>query len=88
MVVATRQHHVRLSEGAHRTLVELSRASGEPMATLVEHAIELFRREQLFAAGETAWLAIQADPVARAEVDAEYALWDSAVGDGLEREHW
>jgi hypothetical protein len=58
------------------------------MATLVERAVEAFRRDQLFAAAEAAWRAIQSDPAARAEIDAEYALWDTTVADGLEREDW
>jgi predicted DNA-binding protein len=88
MVGTTRQHHVRLSEDAHRTLMELSQSTGVSMATLVERAIEAFRREQLFAAAEAAWQAIHADPAARAEFDAEYALWDTTVADGLQREDW
>lgn len=86
MANTTHYPHIRLSEASHRTLRELSAQTGESMTALLDRAIEQMRRERMFADAAIAWQAIQADPVAREELDAEYRLWDAASADGLEPE--
>jgi hypothetical protein len=58
------------------------------MTTLVDRAVESYRREQLFAEAAVAWEAILNDPEALAELEREYAIWETTVGDGLVREEW
>jgi predicted transcriptional regulator len=88
MATTIRQHHVRLSDASHQLLKELTERTGDPMSAILDRAIEHFWREQLFEEAERQWAAIQSDPVARAELEAEYALWDRTVADGLEKEPW
>jgi hypothetical protein len=54
------------------------------------HLVPIERRshEELLREANAAWARIIADPAARAEIDAERALWDATVGDGLEPENW
>jgi hypothetical protein len=87
MAAPTKQYHVRVSEATHRTRCAIAERSGEPMTALVERAVGLYRRERLFAEAAADWNAIH-DPQARAQLDAEYALWDTTVADGLEPEEW
>lgn len=49
---------------------------------------EHWKREKLLREANAAWERIIADPIARAEIEAERALWDNAVADGLDAEDW
>ncbi len=88
MVTATRQRTVRVTEATHQLLRELTRQSGEPMTVMLERAVEQYRRERLLAEADEAWAALRADPAALRDVEAEQALWDRALADGLEPEEW
>lgn len=56
------------------------------MIALLDEAVERLRRERFFERVDAEWAAIMADPQARAEVEAEQALWDQTLMDGLEDE--
>jgi hypothetical protein len=88
MAANAKQRHVRVSESTHSILRDLAEESGDPMTVVLDRAVELYRREQLFALAAAQWQAIQGDPEARAELAAEYAIWETTVADGLERETW
>ncbi|HUG16685.1 MAG TPA: hypothetical protein VMM78_16895 [Thermomicrobiales bacterium] len=88
MPATTHNQHVRISQASHRKLRELADETGESMTAVLDQAIERFRRERFFARAAAEWEAIQRDPIARAELDAEYALWDTTVADGLDGEEW
>jgi len=75
---------IRVSEKTRATLHELARAAGTPMAEVVAQAIELYRRQQLLDAANLQYAALRADPAAWAEVQAERAVWDATLADGLE----
>ena len=88
MGTATRRRTMRVIETTHRILRELAGQSGDSMTVIVERAVERYQREQLLTGANEAWAVLQADPVARADIEAEQALWDQTLGDGLEREAW
>ncbi len=88
MGTATRWRTMRVTETTHRILRELAGQSGESMTVIVERVVERYQREQLLTGANDAWATLQADPVARADVEAEQALWEQTLGDGLEREEW
>lgn len=75
---------IRVSEQTRATLHDLARAAGMPMAEVVAQAIELYRRQQLLDAANVQYAALRADAVAWAEVQAERAVWDTTLADGLE----
>lgn len=76
MIATPKQRTVRVTEATHQTLRELRARSGESMTTIIERAVERYRREQLLAEANAAWLALRADPAAMAEIEAEQAVWD------------
>lgn len=77
---------IRVSEKTHRTLTKLAREAGTPMSDLVEHAIELYRRQRILAEANAAYAALRSDPEAWAEVQAERELLEATLGDGLPKE--
>jgi hypothetical protein len=54
------------------------------MADVVDQALELYRRQRMFAQANAAYAALRGEPVASAEWDAEIAAWDATIADGLE----
>ena len=88
MGTATRRRTMRVTETTHWILRELAGQSGDSMTVIVERAVERYQREQLLTGANEAWAVLQADPAARADIEAEQALWEQTLGDGLEREEW
>lgn len=77
---------VRISDRAHRTLKDLARRTGQPMQTILDHAIEEERRRMFFADVDAAYGRLRSDPKAWAEYKAEQAVWDTTLMDGLDPE--
>lgn len=75
---------VRISPQSHQTLRQLSADAGEPMQTVLDKALEQYRRQQIFEELDAAFAAIQADPEALAEEMKERALWDNTLMDSLD----
>ena len=75
---------IRVSEKTRATLHSLARDAGIPMAEVVEQAIEAYRRKRILDAANAQYAALRADPEAWAEVQAERAVWDVTLADGLE----
>jgi hypothetical protein len=87
MATSTKQTPtVRISEKAHRTLRQLSQSSGEAMQTVLDKALERYRRERFWEEMDAAYAAIQNDPKAVAAEAEERALWDNTLMDGLDRD--
>lgn len=75
---------VRISEKSHSTLRELSAKYGEPMQSVLDKALEKYRREKFFEELNAAYLVIRADPEAwQAELD-ERRLLEGTLMDGLD----
>lgn len=83
-----KEHHVRIRDATHRAIQEIATRTGESMSEVVARAVEQYRRELLFAEANAAWVALQADPEASAELAAEVAAWDATLADGLEPVTW
>jgi predicted transcriptional regulator len=75
---------IRVSEKTRDTVHDLARKVGIPMAELVERAIEQYRRQQILDAANVQYAALRADPEAWAEIEAERAIWEATLLDGLE----
>jgi predicted transcriptional regulator len=75
---------IRVSEKTRDTVHDLARNVGVPMAEIVERAIEQYRRQHILDAANAQYAALRADPEAWAEIEAERALWDATLADGLE----
>ncbi len=75
---------IRVSEKTRTIVHDLAVSAGVPMTAIVERAVELYRRQQILEQANAAYAALRADPEAWAEVQAERALWDATLADGLE----
>ena len=83
--------HVRtvpISERTHRALSHLKRRTGQSVPAIIEQAVDRWQREYLLHEANAAWAAFVADPATSAEIEAERALWDATVADGLGLEDW
>jgi hypothetical protein len=75
---------VRISDRDHRRLRALAASEGVPLQTILEQAIDLYRRQRFFRKLDEGYARIWADPQAAAEETAERTLWDGTLTDGLE----
>ncbi len=56
------------------------------MQTVLDEAIEQYRRDKFFRELDEIYLRLAADPVAWKEELAELQLWDTTLLDGLEKD--
>jgi hypothetical protein len=73
---------VRVSESTRRALKDLSDAEQLPMQTLLERAIETYRRQRFLEAANRTYAALKASPKAWKKELAERAIWDNSLTDG------
>ena len=76
----------RISAPSHQVLRRLAEQSGESMQTLLEKAVELYRRQRFLEENNRAFEALRADASAWKGEQAERELWDITMADGLEKE--
>ncbi len=75
---------VRINETAHRTLRQLSAQTGESMQTILDWALEEYRRKRFLEDANADFAALRADSVAWQEEQDERAAWDATLADGLQ----
>ncbi len=75
---------VRVSEQAHHRLRELAAQSGDSMQSVLEKAVEEYRRQRFWEDMKTAYAAIESDPEALAAEKKEFALFEGTLMDGLD----
>lgn len=75
---------VRISEKSRHSLRELAKQSGEPMQAVLDQAVEQYRRQKFLEECCTAYAKIRQDPQEWAAFQAEMAVWDVALMDGLD----
>ncbi len=72
---------VTISNTSYQTLAEISALSGKPIETVLEQAIEQYRRQQFLAAANQAYLALRDRPEAWQEELEEREAWDITESD-------
>ena len=75
---------VRISEKTRKSLRELASKSGESMQTILDRAVEQYRRQRILEEGNAAYARLREDPVAWAAWQQELAAWDATLMDGLD----
>jgi hypothetical protein len=75
---------IRVSTRTRDLLQELAHRSGVSMQSVLEQALEQYRRQQLLEATNVAYAALQADPDPWAEMERERTDLDQTMADGLE----
>ncbi|NET58039.1 MAG: toxin-antitoxin system protein [Symploca sp. SIO2E6] len=73
-----------LSETAHKTLINLAEASGETMQTVLDKAIENYRRYIFLVQANQAFAALRENDELWQEELAERDLWDQTLADEVE----
>jgi hypothetical protein len=76
----------RVSEKTRRLLREMAERSGESMQTILEKAVEAYRRTVLLEQANRAYEKLRATPEAWREEEEERREWESVVGDGLQED--
>ena len=73
---------IRVPTETRDTLSEMARQSGLSMQSVIERAVELYRRQQMLAAINDAYAAVRNDQVAWSALEAERSEWDMTLVDG------
>ena len=68
----------------HARLQRLARDAGRPIDEFLETLLDDYEKRLFFAQLEEDFTRLRADPVASADYDAEQAVWDATLLDGLD----
>jgi predicted transcriptional regulator len=75
---------IRVSTHTRDLLHQLAQRSGVSMQSVLEQALEQYRRHQLLEATNAAYAALHIDAEAWADLEHERSEWDQTLADGLE----
>src|ERR671910_3054805 len=75
---------IRVPQETHHRLRELAEKRGARIGEVVDEATRRLEEADFWDEVNAAYDRLYADPVAKAEHEAEMALWDQTVADGLE----
>ncbi len=78
--------NVRISEEARNVLRELAQREHASMQTVLDKAIESYRRQKFLDEANTAYAALKSDPKTWEQEQEEREVWDNTLQDGLEVE--
>ena len=75
---------IDISETTHKTLLQLAQTSGEDLGTVMERAVENYRRYVFLAQADRAFTALRQDEELWQDEIAERRAWDLTVADGVD----
>ena len=75
--------NIRISDEGHQVLKELASREGVPMGTVLERALERYRREKFLDDVNASYAALKANPQEWSDEMAERTLWENTLGDDL-----
>ena len=78
--------NIRITARSKAVLRDLAKREGKPMQAVLDEAIEHFQRDKFLDEVNAAYAALRSDPKAWKEEQAERALWDKTLADGLTAE--
>jgi predicted transcriptional regulator len=73
---------VRINDSSHRALRDLADTEKAPLQTVLERAIENYRRQRFLEAANRTYAALRNDPATWQQEQEERELWDKAASDG------
>ncbi len=73
---------IRISESTRRMLGELARQDGKSLQSVLDRAIETYRRQRFLEGLHNDFKALRSDPEAWRTEKEERAAWDAALADG------
>jgi predicted DNA-binding protein len=84
---ATRENpNIRIAPRSKAILRALAKREGKPMQTVLDEAIERCQRDKFLDDVNSAYADLRNDAKAWREEQAELALWDKTLADGLKEE--
>jgi hypothetical protein len=86
MKAATENPNIRITPRSKAALRALARQEGKPMQAVLDEAIERYQRDKFLDEVNAAYAALRKDAKAWKREQAERAIWDKTIADGLERE--
>jgi predicted transcriptional regulator len=75
---------VRISKGTRETLRDLAAKAGESMQTIMDRAIEEYRRQSFLEQANKAYLALRENPEAWESERRERREWEATLADNQE----
>ena len=78
--------NIRISPRSKAALRTLAKQEGKPMQAVLDEAIEYYQRDKFLDEVNAAFGNLRSDPKAWKEEQAERALWDKTLKDGIEPE--
>ncbi len=75
---------VRIANETRNTLKTLAHQEGESMQSVLEKAIEFYRRQRFLEEVNSAYARLKGDSAAQKEWEKELKVWDSTSADGLD----
>jgi len=78
--------NIRISPRSKAVLRTLAKQEGKPMQAVLDEAIEHYQRDKFLDDVNAAFAKLRNDPKAWNEEQAERALWDKTINDGIETE--
>ena len=84
MAVQQGSVNVRVTKQTHQQLTALARENGISMQTVLDQAVESYRRQSFLAALNADFAALKSRPEEWAEEQEERKIWDQNLADGLE----
>ncbi len=75
---------IRVSTSMRDLMQQLAQASGISMQSVLEQALEAYRRQQLLESTNAAYAALQTNADAWDELEKERLAWEQTLADGLE----
>jgi hypothetical protein len=78
--------NIRISPRSKAVLRTLAKQEGKPMQAILDKAIEHYQRDKFLDEVNAAFATLRSDPKAWKNEQAERALWDKTLIDGIEPE--
>ena len=78
--------NIRITPHSKSVLRLLAKREGKPMQSVLEEAVEHYQRDKFLDEVNLAYAALRKDSKAWKQEQAERALWDKTLGDGLNDE--
>ncbi len=78
--------NIRITPYSKSVLRLLAKREGKPMQTVLDEAIEHYQRDKFLDDVNAAYAVLRKDPKAWKAEQAERALWDKTLNDGLDDE--
>jgi len=86
MKTTTESPNIRITPRSKSVLRALAEREGKPMQAVLDEAVEHYQRDKFLDEVNAAYATLRNDPKAWKEEQAERALWDKTLADGLKDE--